>query len=119
MRGPEIIKQRNILFTAITRSRAWVRIYGVGSLFSALQNEFFKCKNEEFRLSFKYPNRDEMQEIRKLNRERTEKEKVTAERAKNNISELISLIEKNGLDSTMVPELGTLHNILNKKFTNE
>ena len=28
--GFELIKLRNILFTAITRSRAWVRICGIG-----------------------------------------------------------------------------------------
>lgn len=119
MLGPEVIKQRNILFTAITRSRAWVRICGVESSFSLLENEFSKCKDNEFRLSFKCPNTEEMQQIRKLNRERTEEEKATAVRAKSNIDELISMIEQDGLDSDMVPELETLLNILKKKQTNE
>lgn len=119
MLGPEMIKQRNILFTAITRSRAWVRICGVENSFSLLENEFLKCKNNEFRLSFKCPNEKELQEIRKLNRERTEEEKATAVKAKSNINELISMIEQDGLDSDMVPELETLLNVLKKKRTNE
>lgn len=119
MAGPEIVKQRNILFTAITRSRAWVRICGVEKSFSVLENEFLKCKENNFRLSFKCPNKKEMQAIRKLNRERTEEEKATAVKAKSNIDELISMIEQDGVDSDMVPELETLLNILKKKHTNE
>ena len=117
--GPEVIKQRNILFTAITRSRAWVRICGVKNSFSILENEFLKCKNNEFRLSFKCPNKKEMAEIRKLNQERTEEEKAAAEKAKINIDELISMIEQDGIDRNIVPELGTLFDILQKKHKNE
>ena len=117
--GTEIIKQRNILFTAITRSRAWVRICGVGGSFNALKAEFSKCKKNNFQLEFKCPNPKEMQEIRKLNRERTEEEKATAARAKNNVDELISMIAQDGIDSDMVPELETLLNILKKKRANE
>lgn len=119
IQGPEMVKQRNILFTAITRSRAWVRICGVKPLFHSLEAEFSKCSSKEFRLSFKCPNAREMQEIRKLNRERTEEEKATAARAKSNIDELISMIEQEGVDSDTVPELETLLNILKKKHTNE
>lgn len=118
MLGPEVIKQRNILFTAITRSRAWVRICGVEDSFSLLEKEFSQCKNNNFRLNFKYPTVKEMQEIRKLNRERTEEERATAIKAKNNIDELISMIEKDGLNSDMVPELDALLNVLKKKQTN-
>jgi len=113
------VKQRNILFTAITRSRAWVRICGVGLSFKTLEEEFSLCKDNNFRLSFKCPNAKEMQEIRKLNRERTEEEKATAAKAKSNIDELISLIERDGVDSDMVPELETLLNVLKKKRSNE
>lgn len=121
MTGPEIVKQRNILFTAITRSRAWVRVCGVGTMFLQLEEEFNKCKSNDFRLSFKCPSKKEMQEIRKLNRERSEVEKATAAKAKNNIDELILMIEQGGVDSDMVPELDTLLNILNEKYkyTNE
>lgn len=117
--GSEVVKQRNILFTAITRSRAWVRICGVGQSFKTLEDEFLRCKDNNFRLSFKCPNAKEMQEIRKLNRERTEEEKATAAKAKSNIDELISLIERDGVDSDMVPELETLLNVLKKKHSNE
>lgn len=118
MSGPEIIRQRNILFTAITRSRAWVRICGVGNGFRSLNAEFNKCQLNNFQLAFKCPTEKEMREIRKLNRERTEEEKSTAAKAKSTVDELIMMIEQHGVDSDMVPELDTLRNILQKKSPN-
>ena len=113
--GTEIVKQRNVLFTAITRSRAWVRICGVGSQFDILMEEFNKCKDNDFRLDFKCPNAKEMNVIRNLNRERTEEEKAKAAKAKSNIDQLISMLEQGGIDKDMVPELDILINVLNKK----
>lgn len=113
--GMEIIKQRNILFTAITRSRAWVRICGVGTDFDKLNSEFNKCKNNEFRLSFKNPTKKEMKEIRKLNRERTKEELTRATKIKSNIDELITMLESGELDRNLIPEIDTLANILSRK----
>ena len=117
--GAEIVKQRNILFTAITRSRAWVRVCGVGNTFDMLADEFNKCKKNEFRLSFKCPTKKEMQAIRKLNREHTEKEIANASKAKSRIDELISMIEQGDLARDLVPELDTLINVLNRKRLDE
>lgn len=118
--GTEIVKQRNVLFTAITRSRAWVRICGVGDQFNSLVDEFNKCSANGYRLDFKCPTDEEMAAIRKLNRERTEEEKAKAAKAKNNIDQLIAMLEQGGIDKDIVPELDILINILNKKkFRNE
>lgn len=113
--GTEIVKQRNVLFTAITRSRAWVRICGIGNQFDILMEEFNKCKDNCYRLDFKCPNAKEMNAIRNLNRERTEEEKAKAAKAKSNIDQLIAMLEQGGIDKDMVPELDTLINVLNKK----
>lgn len=113
--GAEIVKQRNVLFTAITRSRAWVRICGVGSQFDILMEEFQKCYDNGFQLSFKCPTEKEMNTIRNLNRERTQEEKEKAAKAKSNIDQLIALLEQGGIDKDIVPELDTLINVLNKK----
>ena len=115
--GTEIIKQRNVLFTAITRSRAWVRICGVGNQFDILVKEFDKCKHTNYCLEFKCPTRNEMETIRNLNRERTEEEKAKAAKAKINIDQLIAMLEEGGIDKEMVPELDTLINVLTKKKT--
>lgn len=115
LNGPEIVKQRNILFTAITRSRAWVRICGVGKLFNMLEEEFNECLNKDFKLAFKCPTEEEMLEIRNLNRERTKEELTKAAQAKIKIDELTALIEQEGFDPSMHPELEALMNALNRK----
>ena len=117
--GAELIKLRNILFTAITRSRAWVRICGVGETYKLLSNEFENCKKQDFRLKFKVPTKPEMVKIRKINRERTEEEKIKVAKAKSSIEELIVMLNKGDIDKTSTPELETLINILKKKNRNE
>lgn len=70
--GYELIKKRNILFTAITRSKAWVRVSGVGKEMNNLENEFAKVKKEKFRLNFVYPTIEEMEKLNVLHRDLTE-----------------------------------------------
>jgi superfamily I DNA and RNA helicase len=67
--GGELIKKRNILFTAITRSRAWVRVCGTGSGMDLLVDEFNKLKSMEFCLNFKIPTEDELRRMRTLFRD--------------------------------------------------
>ena len=109
--GFELIKLRNILFTAITRSRAWVRLCCVGPQGTTLLEEFNKCKNNEFRLEFKIPTENERATIRKLNRERTDEEKKIALNAKKSIEELIKLFEQGDIDQDSIPEFQKLINI--------
>lgn len=46
---------RNRLFTAIMRSKAWVRVLGVGPRMDVLVEEFNKARDAGFTLSFRYP----------------------------------------------------------------
>lgn len=73
--GGELIKKRNILFTAITRSRGWVRVCGVGAQMDALVGEFNQLKANEFQLRFKIPTSDELRQMRTLYRDISESEK--------------------------------------------
>ena len=57
---------RNIIFTAITRARAWVRILGVGSAMDTLIEEINSCVVNDYALQFKYPTPDELKKIRSL-----------------------------------------------------
>lgn len=58
------ISNRNALFTAITRSKGWVRVLGVGSKMDLLCNEFNKVKENSYRLIFKrYPNKEEQEKL--------------------------------------------------------
>ena len=60
---------RNRLFTAITRSKAWVRVLGVGPHMKELEAEFAKVKEQAFRLRFNYPTEQQREEMRILHRE--------------------------------------------------
>ncbi len=112
--GAELVKLRNILFTAITRSRAWVRICVVGES-NTLEHEFNQCKKSDFRLSFKNPTKIEMERIRKLNRERTDEDRKKEGKARSYAEELISMLEKGEVDQDILPELDVLMNVLKRK----
>ena len=57
---------RNIIFTAITRSRAWVRILGVGEKMNTIVEEITACVQNDYSLKFKYPTAEELAKIRAI-----------------------------------------------------
>ena len=67
---------RNILFTAITRSKAWVRICGHGPRMEALESEIESIRSNDFTLSFTLPTDDELEEIRQIQRDLTASERA-------------------------------------------
>lgn len=81
---------RNRLFTAITRSKAWVRVLGVGPQMEALRDEFNRVKQRQFRLDFNYPDEETKKALRIVNRDltRTERKRLDAK-----VSDLTSAIE--------------------------
>ena len=113
--GMELIKLRNILFTSITRSRAWVRICGSGDLMTTIIKEIQDCKDNDFELNFKVPTLAEMQKTRRINRERTNEEKEKVAKVKYSVGELISQLESGEIDPELIPELDVLLNVLRKK----
>ena len=112
--GMELIKLRNILFTSITRSRAWVRICGVGDKMQQIQEEYNQCVTNDYDLHFRIPTDEELKKARRLNRERTSTEKKIIETTKDNINELIDNIEKGTVDSELLPELNKLMELLKR-----
>ncbi len=97
--GQEMISLRNTLFTAITRSRAWVRICGVGEDMDLLNREIDKVRSNEYKLSFHILTESELQRIRLINRDRSDDEKRELARAENEIDRLQKLIK----DGTLSP----------------
>lgn len=69
--GSELIKKRNILFTAITRSRGWVRICGCGDGMRILLGEFNQLKAKGFKMDFTIPTQEELKRMRTLYRDIT------------------------------------------------
>ena len=66
MQDYNIRHHRNELFTAITRSKMWVRIFGYGNGMDALHNELEAIRKHKFTLSFKYPTNEEIEELDKV-----------------------------------------------------
>ncbi|MCG7929951.1 MAG: ATP-binding domain-containing protein [Candidatus Thiodiazotropha lotti] len=85
---------RNRLFTAITRSKAWVRVLGVGKGMEALKQEFDEVKANEFTLRFKYPTENERKHINIVNRDMTEEERRRVKRKKDDLAQLLDDLEK-------------------------
>ena len=112
--GYELIKLRNTLFTAITRSRAWIRICGVGEEMEPLKQEIDKCVSKDYSLDFKVPSKKELENIRRINRERSQEELKKVKSAKRNINDLIAGIQKGDINIEDVPELQTLINTINR-----
>jgi Superfamily I DNA and RNA helicases len=55
---------RNGLFTAITRSKGWVRVLGYGEDMETLNQEFEDIRNHDFKLYFEeYPDKEKQKEI--------------------------------------------------------
>lgn len=66
---------RNGLFTAITRSKGWVRVLGCGEDMEILNQEFEEIKNHDFKLYFaEYPDKEKQKEIFLNNREVADKD---------------------------------------------
>ena len=66
---------RNALFTAITRSKGWVRVLGYGEDMKTLSEEFEKIKLHDFKLYFEeYPDKEKQNEIFLNNQDVDEKD---------------------------------------------
>ncbi|EJT06179.1 ATP-binding domain-containing protein [Rhizobium sp. CCGE 510] len=114
--GLQLAKKRNTLFTAITRSRAWVRVCGIGAGSNALTQEYQRIKDEKYVLDFTYPTNEQIKRLRRIHRDRSEEEQKRLNQKVSDFSEIIELI-KNGevsLDSLPPEFLNELRNIVPK-----
>jgi superfamily I DNA and RNA helicase len=115
--GVELIKRRNTLFTAITRSRAWVRICGVGPRMQLLKAEMDKVIANNYQLSFRVPTADELQLLRKIHRDMTPEEQEKAKRAQKDLEEIVELLDSGDIATENLPEplLERIRQHLNKQ----
>lgn len=88
-----LAQKRNILFTAITRSKAWVRVLGVGPQMKELTEEYNQLKNNDFKLKFKYPSSEDMRKMILSHRERTKSEKGFIKSANDGLNMLMTSLE--------------------------
>ena len=78
----DLARVRNRLFTAITRSKAWVRVCGFGPDMSELKSEFLRLKSKGFKLDFTYPTAQQRLDLNIINRDMSEEEKKRIDQKK-------------------------------------
>lgn len=95
--GKGLSNLRNRLFTAITRSKAWVRVIGHGPGMRNLINEFEQLKNKGFVLDFTYPNDELLDKLRIVHRDLSPEERKRLEKKKNSFADLVRDLESGEL----------------------
>jgi superfamily I DNA and RNA helicase len=96
--GRGLVTLRNTLFTAMTRSRAWLRVCGIGSTMKELQVELDKVITNNFILKFSVPTADELSKMRQLHRELSATERQKIERVEESLEFLVQAIEKGEIE---------------------
>ena len=104
---------RNRLFTAITRSKAWVRVLGVGKGMEELVREYERLKDHDFRLQFTYPTRDQRQQLQIIHRDMTTAERKQLKGYQKSLFDLLADFEsgklhREDLDENVVSKLKDL-----------
>ena len=76
--GRRTARRRNRLFVGITRSKAWVRVVGIGDRMRGLITEYQRLKDHQFVLDFVYPTETQRKQMHIVHRDMTEAEKALA-----------------------------------------
>ncbi|MEA3252688.1 MAG: ATP-binding domain-containing protein [Pseudomonadota bacterium] len=107
---------RNRLFTAITRSKAWVRVLGVGQKMNELIEEFDCVKKNNFQLEFDYPTEEQKKNINIVNRDMSESERSALNKKKSELVQLLDDLENGNIypEDLGSDQLERLRNLLGK-----
>ena len=89
---------RNRLFTALTRSKGWVRVLGVGPKMDSLTDEWSRLKAQNYKLKFKYPTESEKKLLRLINVEPAAKQTARERRLQRQRDELLQAIRAGDID---------------------
>ena len=95
--GPGLANLRNRLFTAITRSKAWVRVVGHGPGMERLLREFQQLKQRSFRLDFTYPTDAVLNKLRIVHRDLSPQERQRLDQKRGRATELLKDLERGEL----------------------
>jgi superfamily I DNA and RNA helicase len=88
-----LARVRNQLFTAITRSKSWVRVLGVGEPMQELVDEFAAVRSADFRLQFAYPTAEMREKMNIVNRDMTDVEKAATKDSTRQLNKLLDDVE--------------------------
>ncbi|WP_208492074.1 ATP-binding domain-containing protein [aff. Roholtiella sp. LEGE 12411] len=104
--GTELSRKRNILFTAMTRSKAWLRVLGYGEDMRGLVKEFEEVKKRNFVLQFTYPTAEERIRMNVINRDMSPKERERRIQNQRNLKDIVEDLEKGVMQKEdLSPEL--------------
>ena len=95
--GAGLASLRNRLFTAITRSKAWVRVIGYGPRMQGLIDEFSVLKQRGFVLDFCYPDDASLSKLRIVHRDLSPQERRRLERRNSQLADLLGDLESGEL----------------------
>jgi len=108
--------ERNRLFTAITRAKAWVRVLGVGKNMDGLINEWNALQKNEYKLKFLYPTQEEKQELRIINKELSGAKRGRYKKLEMQRELLIQAVERGDIDAeSLINDLQKLQKPRSKK----
>lgn len=98
------LKSRNILFTAMTRSKAWVRVTGYGNNMEELCNEYQKIKDNNFMLEFTYPNKELRNKLNIINRDKSLAQEKKIQTINNNVDDMLDAFTNGELFIEDIPK---------------
>jgi len=101
--GAGLITKRNTLFTAITRSKAWVNIVGWGTNMQHLASEAQSIIDNNYQLRFKIPTYEELQRHRVLHRDQTPGERQKAKRAEAGLKQFLKAVQSGVIPLETLP----------------
>jgi superfamily I DNA and RNA helicase len=104
--GSELARKRNILFTAMTRSKAWLRVLGYGEQMEGLKQEYLKVKQNDFCLEFTYPTEQERMMMNRVNKDMSLSERNNLKKHQNNAKSLAEALAKGEINKDdLSPEI--------------
>jgi superfamily I DNA and RNA helicase len=109
-----VSRVRNQLFTAITRSKAWVKVLGVGPQMAKLKQEYERVEGQNYELKFVYPDAETRKHLKVVNRDLTVAEQKKIKEAASVLSRLVSDISTGSvhLEDLPVEDLEALRKML-------
>lgn len=88
---------RNQLFTAITRSKAWVRVLGVGDRMKNLIREYEELRRRDFELRFTYPTEEQRKKLKIVHRDMSPEQRKRVKERQQSLADLLSDLESGAL----------------------
>lgn len=89
---------RNRIFTAITRSKAWVRVLGIGRPMEELITEWQRLRSNDYKLTFTYPTAEEKAKLKIINVDLTPRQLAKEKKLSRHRDMLLDAAKKGELD---------------------